>query len=66
MIWRSRPVLWPGRDEQVTASLATAAGSLISFCRVIQPFIAAVQTDTERSRRFRDRLAAQGRGGTGG
>src|SRR6516225_9802289 len=62
MIWTSRPVLWPGRDEQVTASLATAASSLISFCRVIQPVIAAVQTDAELSRRFRDRLAAQGRG----
>ena len=62
MIWTSRPVLWPGRDEQVTASLATAASSLISFCRVIQSVIAAVQTDAELSRRFRDRLAAQGRG----
>ena len=62
MIWTSRPVLWPGRDEQVTASLATAASSLISFCRVIQPVIAAVQTDAELSRRFRGRLAAQGRG----
>ena len=61
MIWTSRPVLWPGRDEQVTASLATAASSLISFCRVIQPVIAAVQTDAELSRRFRGRLA-QGRG----
>jgi len=62
MIWTSRPVLWPGRDEQVTASLATAASSLISFCRVIQSVIAAVQTDAELSRRFRGRLAAQGRG----
>ena len=62
MIWTSRPVLWPRRDEQVTASLATAASSLISFCRVIQPVIAAVQTDAELSRRFRGRLAAQGRG----
>ena len=61
LIWRSRPVLWPGRDEQVTASLATAASSLISFYRVIQPVIAAVQTDAKLSRRFRDRLAAQGR-----
>ena len=54
----------PGRagTSTVTANLATAASSLISFYRAIQPVIAAVQTDAELSRRFRDRLAAQGRG----
>ena len=46
----------------MTANLATAAGSLISFCRVIQPVIAAGQADAGRSRRFRGRPAAQGRG----
>ena len=53
----------PGRagTSTVTANLATAASSLISFYRAIQPVIAAVQTDAELSRRFRDRLAAQGR-----
>ena len=63
LIWRSRPVLWRGRagTSTVTANLATAASSLISFYRVIQPVIAAVQTDAKLSRRFRDRLAAQGR-----